>query len=373
MKKSKSTNAYRERICRTCDSMESGQVGCLLLTPSSNMRYLCGYGVNGDERLMALVIAPGREPFIFANVLYKLQVQETFVTEAVYWEDGENAYDLLADEINRRGISTKVMALDDHMRTGFSVPIARSFPGTKLILAGQLLDDMRVYKDELEMELMSRACELADCALERVICRGVEWIGKTESEFKAALVYEMLCLGLKIGDPVVAVGESGAAPHHVAGARTIESGMGLLVDFSARFQGYCSDMTRTFHFGEPNEEFRRVYDIVLEANYCGQEAAKAGNRLQDVDRTVRNYIASKGYGEFFIHRTGHGIGIDIHEGPAVCEGETCEIRPGMAFSIEPGIYLPGRFGVRIEDQVLICDTGTRILHKFPRELQIIRS
>lgn len=178
--------------------------------------------------------------------------------------------------------------------------------------------------------------------------------------------------GLNAHGAIVAVGANAAVPHHVTGQTIIEKGNCMLVDYGANCEGYCSDMTRTFHFGEPSDEFKRVYEVVKEANRRGQEAAKIGNLLQDVDRAARSYIESQGYGPYFTHRTGHGIGLEGHEGPSAAEGVEVPIVPGMAFSIEPGIYFPGRFGVRIEDQALIREDGLHILHDFSREIRIIK-
>lgn len=141
------------------------------------------------------------------------------------------------------------------------------------------------------------------------------------------------------------------------------------MDFGGTYRDYYTDMTRTFWFGEMDDGFRRVYDVVLAANAAAHEAAVLGNAMQEIDRAARRVITEAGYGEYFVHRTGHGVGIDVHESPNAAEGETAELRPGMAFSIEPGIYLPGRFGVRIEDLVLMTETGPEVLHKFPKELR----
>lgn len=141
------------------------------------------------------------------------------------------------------------------------------------------------------------------------------------------------------------------------------------MDFGGTYRDYYTDMTRTFWFGEMDDGFRRVYDVVLAANAAAHEAAVLGNAMQEVDRAARRVITKAGYGEYFVHRTGHGVGIDVHESPNAAEGETAELRPGMAFSIEPGIYLPGRFGVRIEDLVLMTETGPEVLHAFPKELR----
>jgi len=169
----------------------------------------------------------------------------------------------------------------------------------------------------------------------------------------------------------IQVGANAAIPHYTTGKTIIEKGTCLLVDFWGRYKGYCTDCTRTFHFGKPDSEFEKIYAIVLEAHLAAEAKARTGNTLEDVDLAARAVIEKNGYGEFFTHRTGHGLGIDGHEGDSVNKGVKVPIEPGMVFSIEPGIYLPGRFGARIENCVAVTGTGTEILHNYPRELKII--
>lgn len=348
-------------------------IDCFLITPSSDMKYLCGYSIKGDERFLALAVAPGHEPFIIANILYELQVTETPVEQFAYWFDGENPFDLLKKELAERGIRTGTIGVDAAMPALFSLQLSALYPEARLVNGSPLVQPLRIYKDRQEMDRMIAATAKADEALRRCIGKGTYWVGKTESDFLAELAYEMTCLGISDTGACVAVGANAAVPHHKTGDTVIEMGNCLLIDFGGSYQNYHTDMTRTYHFGEPDTEFAEVYQVVLEANLAGEEAAKAGNELQDVDAAARRVIEQAGYGEYFIHRTGHGIGIDCHEGPSAGAGEKTKIAPGMAFSCEPGIYLPGRFGVRIEDQVLIEEDGsTRVLHQLPKELTVIK-
>ena len=352
--------------------IEEAGIGCFLAGPSSTMKYLTGYSGKPDERLFVLVMAAGQPAFVVANKLYELQASVIPVSDYVYWSDGENGVEILCRELEKRHIDISAVAVDKSMPGMFLVPLLEHLKGAKLILGNKLVDDLRIYKDSTEMEYMSTACRLASDALKETVDRGSWWIGKTETEFMGQLAFEMTKRGLKLPSGIVAVGENAAIPHHLTGQTVIEKGKCLLVDFGGNYKNYNTDMTRTIFFGEPSDEFKRVYEIVLEANRRGKLAAKAGNQLQDVDRAARTYIASQGYGSYFTHRTGHGIGIDGHEGPSAGEGETTVIALGMAFSVEPGIYLPGKFGVRIEDQVLITEEGTKVLHDFPRELMIVK-
>lgn len=365
-------SSFQKRMETVQKRMEAAGIGCFLTGPSSTMKYLTGYSGKPDERLFVLVMAAGKKPFVVANQLYALQASVIPTDDFVYWADGENGVEVLCRELERRGTDISSVAVDKSMPGMFLVPLMERLQGARLILGNSLVDDLRIYKDSSEMEAMMMACRLASEALEETVARGTWWIGKTETEFMGQLAFEMTKRGLKLPSGIVAVGANAAVPHHLTGQTVIETGKCLLVDFGGNYKNYNTDMMRTIHFGEPTDEFKQVYEIVLEANRRGKLAAKAGNQLQDVDRAARNYIESQGYGPYFTHRTGHGIGIDGHEGPSAGEGETTPIAAGMAFSVEPGIYLPGKFGVRIEDQILITETETKVLHDFQRELVVIK-
>ncbi len=366
-------SAFTPRVENMNNILKKEGIDCFFVTPSSDMKYLCGYSIKGDERFLALVLAPGHEPFIIANILYELQVTETPITEFTYWPDGEDPFALLKTEMEKRGIAHDTIAVDSSMPALFTLQLTSLYPDAEFVNGSPLVQPLRIYKDRQEMDCMIEATAKADIALKKCMDKGLYWIGKTESDFMAELAYEMTCLGLAAPGATVAVGANAAVPHHNTGNTVIEMGKCLLIDFGGTYKNYSTDMTRTYHFGEPSAKFREVYQVVLEANLAGEEAAKAGNELQDVDRAARDVIEKAGYGEYFIHRTGHGIGIDCHEGPSAGAGETTIIRPGMAFSCEPGIYLPGEFGVRIEDQVLIEEDGsTKVLHKLPKELTVIK-
>lgn len=367
------TSAFSPRIDKITEILKRENIDCFIAGPSSDLKYLCGYSIRGDERLLVLVLSPGHEPFILANILYELQVAETPVEDFVYWFDGENPFALLKSELEKRGIPADTIAVDSAMPALFTIQLAEQFANVKLINGSPLLQPLRIYKDRLELDAMIEATSRADEALKACIDKGTDWIGKKETDFQAELIFQMTKRGISEGGGIVAVGANAAVPHHHTGSSIIENGKCLLIDFGGTYQNYHTDMTRTYHFGEPDTKFKEVYEIVREANLAGEEAAKVGNQLQDVDIAARKVTEKYGYGKYFIHRTGHGIGIDCHEGPSAGAGETTQIRPGMAFSCEPGIYLPGEFGVRIEDQVIIdLDGTTKVLHHLPKELTIIK-
>jgi Xaa-Pro dipeptidase len=362
---------YRGRMDRVREAMRAQGIDLFLAGPSSNLFYLCGYAVGGDERLFLLVLPAEGEPFVLANILYQDQAGDLPVTDLALWRDGEDPFALLGRELEGRHIRTARIALEPQLPAFFSLPLAERFPRAVFTLGSSLTDPLRLYKDPGELDLIRRAAKLSDQALAAVIGKGDYWLGKTEAQFREELTAELRRGGVTAYDAIVAVGANGAVPHHLTGQTPIERGKGLLIDFGGPLGGYQTDCTRTFHFGKPGAEFEKVYNIVLEAHLAAEAKARPGNLLGDVDLAARQVIEKAGYGPCFTHRTGHGLGIDAHEGVSAAQGETTPIAPGMVFSIEPGIYLRGRLGVRIENLVAIGRDGPEVLHAFPRELRVI--
>ena len=240
-----------------------------------------------------------------------------------------------------------------------------------LVSAAGLLTGLRGAKDEEELDRMRQAQVLTD----RVFSNILDFIrpGMTEREVAARLVYEMMCMGMSRPsfDPIVAAGANGSMPHAIPGDTVIEPGMFVTMDFGGVYQGYCSDMTRTIAVGQPTDEMRRVYDTVLRAQMAGLAAAKAGVPGCQVDAAARFVIEQAGYGEYFGHSLGHSLGLEVHESPNFSPGEQTIMPVGAVVSCEPGIYLPGRFGVRIEDVVVLAEDGCENLTASPKELIIL--
>jgi D-alanyl-D-alanine dipeptidase len=229
---------------------------------------------------------------------------------------------------------------------------------------------LRAIKDADELERLATAGAAADACFEQL--KEGRFAGRRESEIAAELAGLLRDHGhSQVDFTVVGSGPNGANPHHEMSERTIEDGDMVVLDFGGLKDGYGSDTTRTVHVGEPADDEREVYELVRRAQQAGFEAVRPGVECQEIDRAARKVIADAGYGEYFIHRTGHGIGLTTHEPPYMVEGETLELQPGMCFSIEPGVYLPGRFGVRIEDIVTVTEDGGRRLNNTTRELQVV--
>jgi len=364
-------NFYYGKMAKVREGMAKAGVDVFMISPSSNMFYLTGYALQGDERLLLFILPCEGEPFILANLLYKEQVKPLPVKDQVYWKDGDEPFSLLTSELEKRHIRVKKAALEPKLPALFSVPLYKTFPGTEFVLGSSFIEPLRQYKDESELDYIRKACRESDRALAALIDKGSFWIGKTESEFFIELLVEINRGGINTFGASVQTGANAAIPHYTTGNGIIEKGKCLLCDFWGKYSGYFSDCTRTFHFGKPDPEFEKIHAIVLEAHLAAEAKARPGNLLEDVDIAARSVIEKYGYGENFTHRVGHGLGIDEHEGDPVNTGVKVPIKPGMVFSIEPGIYIPGRYGVRIENLVAIGEKGPEVLHSYPRELKVI--
>ncbi|MFC8145226.1 M24 family metallopeptidase [Streptomyces paradoxus] len=361
---------YRARMERAArQAAEAGLAG-LLVAPGPDLVWLTGYTPPAvTERLTLLVLAAGQDPVLVVPALEAPDAHRAAGAAALTlrdWTDGKDPYAATAallDSSGRFGISDNAWAL--HL-----LALQQALPGSSYASLTEALPMLRAVKDAAELDLMAAAGAAADATFEEI--RDVPFAGRREFEVAADLDRLLRRHGHEQVDfTIVASGPNGANPHHEAGDRVIARGDMIVLDFGGLRDGYGSDTSRTVHVGEPTDEERRVHDIVRAAQEAGFRAVRPGAACQDVDRAARRVIADAGYGEYFIHRTGHGIGVTTHEPPYMIEGEERPLVPGMCFSVEPGIYLPGRFGVRIEDIVTVTEDGGRRLNTTTRELVIV--
>ncbi len=267
-------------------------------------------------------------------------------------------------QLHNIGFESGAMTVDAHRR------YAQELPGI-LTPAQKLLDDLRASKDQEELAYMRRAQEITDEAFKAIL----NFIrpGMTEREIAARLVYELLSRGgEKVSfDPIVAAGPNGSRPHAVPGDQVVDTGMFITMDFGCEVEGYCSDMTRTVALGQPTEEMEAVYNAVLAAQKAGINAARAGVAGREIDAAARRVLQKAGYGEYFSHGFGHSLGVDIHESPNASSRETRLMPVGAVISAEPGVYIPGRFGVRIEDVLILNETGCEDITRSPKDLIVL--
>ena len=347
------------RLQRVMKTMSGSQSSQMLLTSPSNIFYLTGISFDPGERFAGLFLALGEEPLFFCNRLFPQGEESPYKT--IWHEDGEDPFLKLVSHLSPAG----PLAVDKDCPARFLFPLLSH--SVSLTDASAVIDRVRMIKDEDEISLMKEASRLNDLALgflaesfhpettEKELVRKLDdFYSRNNSSFSFS--------------PLIAFGSHAAVPHHESGTGTPVAGSSVLFDIGGRTQGYCSDMTRTFSFGQPDPKLNEIYEAVLEANLTAESVIRPGIPFSEIDKAARDIISQKGYGEFFTHRTGHHIGIDVHEFPDVSLANPMAAQAGMIFSVEPGIYLPGQCGVRIEDLVLVTEDGVEILNQFPKEL-----
>jgi Xaa-Pro aminopeptidase len=360
---------HRGRLARARRAVEEAGLDAILVTPSADLNYLVGYDAMQMERLTALVVRSGHDPVLVVPELEGPRAAATpagALTDIVSWKDDEGPYVILGRQLQDGG----KFAVADRMLASHLLDLQATMPRSQFVSASPVLAGLRSRKDPGEIDLLAGAAAGADQAFERIASQVFE--GRTERDISENLGELLLEMGHdSVGFGIVGSGPNGASPHHVPTDRTIRRGDIVVMDFGGRVEGYCSDMTRTVSVGEPTKEATEVHEIVRRAQQAAFDAVGPGVAAEEIDRAARRLIEDAGYGSMFIHRTGHGIGLEEHEDPYIVGGNHQRLEPGMCFSIEPGIYLEGRFGVRIEDIVTVTEDGARSLNDAPRDLAAV--
>jgi Xaa-Pro aminopeptidase len=361
---------YAARMSRVLTDAEHAGLDGLLVTPGPELVWLTGYRPTAiTERLTLLVLTPDREPTLLVPQLERPDAERAVGAPGLAieeWADGEDPF-ARAAALLREGVS---LGISDSAWAMHLLGLQDAVSGSSYHSLTQSLPMLRAVKDANELARLAAAGAAADATYEEIL--GVRFAGRKETDVAADLARLLRDHGHEQVDfTVVGSGPNGADPHHEAGDRTIEEGDAVVLDFGGLMYGYGSDTSRTVCVGEPSALVREVHEIVRLAQQAGVDAVRPGVACQDIDRAARQVITDAGYGEQFIHRTGHGIGTTTHEPPYMIEGEEQPLVPGMCFSVEPGIYLAGRFGVRIEDIVAVTDSGGRRLNTTDRALRIV--
>lgn len=364
------TEDYRARMGRAARSAAAEGLDGLLVTPGPDLLWLTGYRPTAiTERLTVLVLRDDAEPQLLVPVLERPDAEAAAGAGAVTisdWRDGDDPYAAAAPLLRpdgSYGISDAAWAM--HL-----LGLQARLPESSYASVTERLPMLRAVKDPAELARLEAAGAAADATFREIV--KVRFAGRKETDVAADLARLLREFGHEQVDfTVVGSGPNGANPHHEAGDRTILAGDMVVLDFGGLMDGYGSDTTRTVCVGEPTPEMREVHDVVRAAQQTAFEAVRPGVACQEIDRAARRVITEAGFGDRFIHRTGHGIGMTTHEPPYMVEGEVRPTVPGMCFSIEPGIYLAGRFGVRIEDIVTVTDDGGRRFNDTDRGLAIV--
>lgn len=360
-----------DRLARARTAVRGAGIDALLVTPGPDLRYLVGYDAIPLERLTCLVVPAEGDPVIVVPGLEKPAALASPVgdlgLEVLTWGETDDPYALVASLVPHRART----GLDNHMWAEKVLRLRDAMPGSEQVLAGSVLRELRMRKSPEEVEALRRA----GATIDRVHARVPEWLraGRTEREVGRDIAEAIVAEGhVRVDFTIVASGPNGASPHHELSDRVIQPGDPVVVDIGGTMpDGYCSDETRTYSVGEPPAAFAAYYSVLLEAQVAACEHARPGVTCESVDAAARDVIAAAGYGEYFVHRTGHGIGLETHEDPYIVSGNTEVLEPGMAFSVEPGIYLPGRHGARIEDIVVCGETSGERVNLRPRELVVV--
>jgi Xaa-Pro aminopeptidase len=369
--RSSHTEHLRSRLAKAADLVAERGWGGLLVTPGTDLMYLTGYDAVPLERITCLVVRPGHDPFLVVPRLELLAAQASPVKDMgidiVTWDERDDPFRMIAQALGHDA----QYAVDDHMWATKVFAFQESLPRGVAHAAGPILHTLRMHKDVEELAYLQAAGE----AIDRVHAAIPELLipGRTEAEIGADIATLILAEGHSHVDfVIVAAGPNGASPHHAVSDRPIGIGEPIVIDIGGTMpSGYCSDSTRMYSIGSPSSEFLDMYSVLQ----CAQESAVAAVRptvtAGEIDKVARETLANAGIAEFFIHRTGHGIGLDTHEEPYILEGSNQVLDSGMVFSVEPGFYLAGKFGARIEDIVVCTSDGVKRLNNRPHDLLVV--
>lgn len=356
------------RISRLQTYMTQARIDVAAIGPTANMRYLLGFAPLADERLCTLLVTPQATRFIVPAVNAD-QVETHTGLPALRWNDATGPEQAVIQAVTELGLTPEstVLAVDDTMRADAFLVLLGLIRPTKAVAAGEVMGPLRMRKEAAEIEVLAQAAALTDQALlaGAAVCQP----GVSEREVAGVISTYYRDHGAETIDfVIVAAGSNGAFPHHETGERRLGVGDTVILDIGATVAGYKSDITRVVHIGQPSAEVKAVYQVVKAANQRGREAVVPGVRASQVDWAARQAIETAGYGPLFSHRTGHGLGLEGHEPPWITSESDTILEPGMVFSVEPGVYLPGKFGVRIEDIVVVTADGCRCLTGLDHEL-----
>jgi Xaa-Pro aminopeptidase len=360
-----------ERLGRARQAVADSGLGAVFLTPGPDLRYVTGYDAKQLERLTCLVVPAAGDPFLVVPRLELAAAQASpaggLGVEMVAWDETDDPFALVAGRLP--GDVTRV-GVADRMWAAMALRFRAAMPGAEQVAAGTVLRELRMRKSPVEVEALREA----GAAIDRVhgLVPGLLKAGRTEREVGRDIAEAIVAEGHAVTDfVIVGSGPNGASPHHELSDRVIQSGDPVVVDIGGTMpSGYCSDETRMYAVGEAPADFRAYYAVLQEAQAAARAAVRPGVTPEAVDAAAREVIAAAGYGEYFIHRTGHGIGLETHEEPYIVSGNTEPLEAGMAFSIEPGIY-PGAHGARIEDIVVCTPDGHESVNNVTRDLVIV--
>lgn len=359
------------RIDRVRARMADLGVDALLLSLGADLPWLTGYQAMPLERLTMLVLPADAAATLVVPRLEAPRVEERPALFTLRpWDETEDPVAIVAALLGRRSR----IAVSDRTWATFVLALQAALPGAAWSRASAVTGPLRAVKDPAEVEALRRAAAAADRVAAQLLAGDVPLVGRTEAEVSDDLGRRLRAEGhQRVNFAIVGSGSNSASPHHEPGPRRIGPGEAVVCDFGGALDGYCSDITRTVFTGSPPAHYAEVYAVVQAAQWAGVTAAAAGTPAEAVDAAARDVITAAGFGEWFVHRTGHGIGMEEHEDPYLVAGNRAPLEAGNAFSVEPGVYLPGRFGVRIEDIVVVGRSGPDPLNRADHGLAVVEA
>lgn len=355
----------QERINKILVKMGDQKIPQMIITDPSSIFYLTGKWFEPGERILALYLNINGKHKMFINELFPCE--EDLGVDIVWLKDTDDGIAIISEYTEK----DKVLGIDKNWPAGFLLRLMELKGAKEYVNSSPIIDRARMIKDDEEKELMRISSRINDMAIEKLISYAKEGITELEMCEKLSEIYKELGADGYSFEPIVAFSANASDPHHDCDNTPLKVGDSIVIDIGCKKDSYCSDMTRTVFFKKASPKGREVFEIVLGANKAGIAAVKPGARFCDIDKAARDYIEQAGYGKYFTHRTGHSIGIEDHDFGDVSSVNTDLLEPGMIFSVEPGIYLPGDVGVRIEDLVLVTEDGCEVLNSVNKEFTII--
>jgi Xaa-Pro aminopeptidase len=359
---------YTNKLCKI---MNNKGIDAMMIGPSDDLNFLIGYTPLPDERFQSMILLSSGKYFYISPQLTVQEVSDNLSkdTDFYVWGDHEGFVNAAIKGMKKYNLEGKTIGVNNGITAINLLDIMENI-NIKVINGHGIMEELRMVKDELEIECLRKAAQIAD----EVMKKTVEYIkpGITEKNIKDKVKKLFLEEGAESisFEPIVASGTNNSMPHYNDDSRVIQEKDIIILDIGGKYKGLCSDMSRTVFVGGITEEQKKVYNIIRKANEAGENFAKEGVKAKDVDKASRDVIEEAGYGDCFINRTGHGIGYSVHEAPCMVGGNEQILEKGMAFSVEPGIYIPNKFGMRIEDIVVISEKGTEVLNKFTKDIII---
>ena len=371
------TDVFAQRLDRVRTALSSSGIDAALLSVGPDLPWLIGYEAMPLERLTMLVVPADGTPTL---VIPGFEVPRVTAHDDLFVIDGWAETDDPVQRVAELVGPASTLAIGDHTWSTFLVELQHRLPGAAWVKGSQVVGALRQVKDDAEIAALQRAAAGVDVVAAALQGGEIPLIGRTEAEVSADLGERILAQGhARVNFAIVASGPNAASPHHHPGERVIGAGEVVLCDFGGvtaepeGVPGYCSDITRMVYTGEPPTEVREAFDVLFEAQARGVAAATVGTPAEDVDRAARSHLAGADLDRWFLHRLGHGIGVEAHEDPYLVDGNSAPLRAGNAFSIEPGFYIEGKWGARIEDIVVATDDGPRPLNRADHHLAIVEA